>query len=119
MSEMDEYQRSVQLWSVLTLAARNQQILSYDMVGQLTGVPRMGLGRQLGNVAAYCSTHDLPALTSLVIEQKSGVPAVDLPGPKIQDIHAEQARVFVCNWLSHSVPKVEDFRAAREKVFGS
>ena len=119
MSEMDEYQRAVQIWSVLILAARTQEILSYEMVGQLTGLAPVGLGRTLGNVAAYCVAHKLPALTALVVKKETGVPAVELPGAKIPDIHAEQARVFVYDWLSHGAPKVEDFRVARGKVFGS
>ena len=52
---MTNEQRSVQLWAVLALAARNQQILSYSTVERLIGVPQYGLAPILGAIYAYCS----------------------------------------------------------------
>jgi hypothetical protein len=64
MTVMNNEQRAVQLWSVLALAARTQQILSYVMVERLIGVPRYGLAPILGAIEAYCGKHKLPALPS-------------------------------------------------------
>ncbi len=39
---MTNPERAQQLWSLLVLAARNQQVLSYEMIGQMTGVAQDG-----------------------------------------------------------------------------
>src|SRR5262249_5163301 len=40
---MNAFQRARQIWSLLSLAARNRQVLTYDIVGRLIGMPRQGL----------------------------------------------------------------------------
>ena len=47
---MTRYERAAQLWSVLTLAARHQHILSYDIAGRLTGLPRQAVGDNLAPI---------------------------------------------------------------------
>jgi hypothetical protein len=71
---MTIYERAAQIWAVLALAARNSQILSYDIVGKLIGVPRHALGRMLEPIQSYCLANDLPPLSILVISEKTGTP---------------------------------------------
>jgi hypothetical protein len=40
---MKAEERAAQIWSVLALAARNPQTLTYPMLGDLIGVPPSGL----------------------------------------------------------------------------
>jgi hypothetical protein len=128
-------QRAVQIWSVLVFAARNQQILSYQLLESLTGVPKHIVAPILGKVEAYCDTHKLPKLTSLVVNQRDGVPGYLYPGyagthsgpvdaddpehPReakdskaelLMELFKEQSRVFVYDWLKDKVPSEEHFK---------
>jgi hypothetical protein len=37
-------ERAAQIWSILALASKNRQVLTYDILSRLIGVPRPGLG---------------------------------------------------------------------------
>ena len=109
--QMTEFQRSAQFWSVLVHAARTQYVVSYEQLAKMSGVPRFAQASILGNVYHYCNQQGLPPLTSIVIEETSGVPASD--DFKGLDLAALMRRVFVFDWLSHGVPSVQDFEHAR------
>jgi hypothetical protein len=109
--QMTEFQRSAQFWSVLVLAARTRQVVSYEMLAKMTGVPRFGQASILGNIYFYCEQQGLPPLTSIVIDEKNGRPAAD-DFQKV-DVPAAHARVFVCDWLSRGSPSVQEFEQAR------
>ena len=36
---MNQYQRAMQVWSILVFAAKNQKRISYEELGKLIGVP--------------------------------------------------------------------------------
>jgi|ERR1700733_6675222 len=101
---MNSDERAAQLWSVLVLAARNQQILSYGMIENMTGLPRQSVGQRLSPIQAYCVKNDLPPLTSIVVTETHGVPGEGFTGANIEDIFKAQARVFVFDWFSQKVP---------------
>jgi hypothetical protein len=111
---MTTYERSQQIWSVLCLAARNRQVLTYDIVGRLIGVPRQGLGNLLEPIQSICLIKGWPALTCLVVSETSGLPS---PGfVAAPDVPAELIKVFKKDWLSEPAPSADDFeRAAKEK----
>ena len=44
---MKKHEKAAQIWSVLSLAARNRQVLTYDILGSLIGVPRFSVARLL------------------------------------------------------------------------
>ena len=71
---MTRGERAAQMWSVLALAARNRQVLTYGMLAQLTGVPRMGLANCLDPIQSYCLLRSLAPLTALVVGENSGRP---------------------------------------------
>jgi hypothetical protein len=107
---MTRAERAQQLWSLLALAATNRQILTYDMVAQLTGVVRPSIGDFLRPIQQYCIEKNLPPLTVLVVSEQTGVPgegflaAADLP--------LAQMQVFQHSWLDRPSPAAEDFESA-------
>lgn len=110
---MTIYERAAQIWPMLALAARNRQILTYDVVGRLIGVPQHGLAQLLGPIQSYCLQHELPALTSLVVSKATGIPGTGFIAA--QDIPGAQAKVFEFDWLSHSTPDSNEFIDAVER----
>lgn len=106
---MTQYDRAAQLWALLVLAARTQQILSYSIVERLTGIPQQGVGKFLGPIQSYCRRNKLPPLTSLVVNEDKGLPSAGFT--EAIDIFGAQARVFVFDWLSRKVPSPQDFRS--------
>src|SRR6267378_7828397 len=69
MAIMSAGERAAQIWAVLALAARNRQILTYEIVGRLIGVPARGLGHLLEPIQSYCLVKGLPPLTILVVQE--------------------------------------------------
>src|SRR6516225_4162809 len=63
---MTTHVRLIQLWSVLVDSALAQRVLTYALLGQLTGVPRQVIGC-LKPIHDYCNFHNLPPLTALVV----------------------------------------------------
>ena len=83
---MNIYQRSQQLWSVLVLAAKNRQTLTYTMVSDATGLHRPGVGDALFPIQFYCEQKGLPALTALVVKEVNGIPG---EGLEVEDFPTE------------------------------
>ncbi len=103
---MKNHEREAQIWSVLVLAARTQQILSYGMLEKIVGIPKHGLGPVLAPIQAYCKNNKLPPLTSIVVNEKTGLPSEGFT--EAIDIFGAQARVFVFDWLSRKVPTPQE-----------
>lgn len=117
--QMNQFQRAAQLWSLLVLAARNQQILSYRTVQHLTRMERVGIGKVcLGPIFAYCKAHKLPWLTVLVVEERTGLPgdsfinAAKREYGKTVSIFELQSRVFAYDWFKEKAPTPEAFKSA-------
>lgn len=109
---MNRYQRAAQIWSLLVLAARNRQTLTYDLVSKLTGVPRQDLGTILEPIQSYCLLNHLPSLPMLVVSQRNGLPGLGFSS--MQEIPLNQERVFTLDWLKRRSPTPEDFEAAAQ-----
>ena len=105
---MKKEDRAAQFWAVLVFAARNQKIVSYDLMERLTGIPRQAVGDFLGPIQEYCKRNNLPPLTSLVVNERDGLPSEGFTEAK--DIFGAQARVFVFDWLSRKAPSPEDLK---------
>jgi hypothetical protein len=106
---MKVHERASQIWPILSFAALNRQVLTYDIVGGLIGVPRFGLAQLLEPIQSYCLLNELPALTVLVVN-KSGEPGVGFIAS--QDVPKEQQRVFSIDWLTNHTPSPEEFKTA-------
>jgi putative restriction endonuclease len=107
---MTQHERAVQLWSILVLAARNRQILTYDLVSQLSGLPRHTIGQRLAPVQDYCVACKLPPLTVLVVSEDTGMPGDGFIAAA--DIPAAQAKVFSHNWFGKAAPTDADFASS-------
>jgi hypothetical protein len=109
---MNRSQRACQIWAVLAWAARNRQILTYDTLSKLIGVPPAGLGQLLEPVQSYCLVHDLPPLTILVVKQDSGLPGSGFTGATASAFGEAQMKVFAFDWLNHGNPQPDELENA-------
>jgi hypothetical protein len=107
---MTDGERALQFWSVLALAARNQSLVSYKQLDQLTGMAAVGAGRPLGHINAYCRLHKMPQLNLIAVSQETGKPEADfLQGVELE---IEQARVFVYDWEEAVIFSKDCFRTS-------
>jgi len=104
---MTREERAAQIWPLLVYAATNRQMLTYDTVARLIGVPRPALGGILEPIQAYCIKSNLPALTSLVVSEITGSPGEGFIAA--EDVPKAQAEVFSYEWLKRRAPVPEDF----------
>jgi hypothetical protein len=112
MTIMTAPERAAQIWAVLGLAARNRQILTYEMLGRLIGVPARGLGHLLEPIQSYCLIHSLPPLTILVVQEATGLPGSGFTGASASEYAKKQLEVFGFDWLQHTAPTPEVLDAA-------
>lgn len=99
---MNSAERAAQIWPVLTFAARNRQVLTYDLLSKLIGVPRAGLGQLLEPIQSFCLLNNFPPLTILVVSAESGMPGSGFVAAT--DIPRNQGQVFGFPWLDHPCP---------------
>jgi hypothetical protein len=111
---MTKYQRAAQVWPLLAFAARNRQILTYGLIGKLTGLPAQGVGQQLGPIQSFCFLNKLPGLTSLVVHETDGLPGKGFTAVELERVFGEQARVFSFDWLSLGPPSPEQLENAHK-----
>ena len=116
MSIMSASVRAAQIWSVLGLAARNRQILTYSMLGKLIGVPARGLGHLLEPIQSYCLINKLPPLTILVVLEETGLPSSGFSAATAGELAKKQLDVFAFDWLEHGAPTPDELeRAVKER----
>ena len=103
-------ERALQIWSILALAAKNRQVLTYDILSKLIGVPRVGLGQLLEPIQSYCLLEGLLPLTILVVSEETGMPGEGFIAAR--DIPKKQIEVFAFDWLAHGAPSSEQLSVA-------
>lgn len=108
---MTQPEQAVLLWPMLTLAAHNQQILSYADVQGFTGIVQQGLSEALGLIHRYCEGQHFPCLNVIVVKRETGLPGDGFPRKDVtpEKIFVEQVRTFVFDWPSKHKPRREDF----------
>ena len=99
---MKTHERAWQVWPVLAYAASNRQMLTYEMVGQLTGMAIPGLGRVLEPIQSYCLLNDLPPLSVLVVNKKTGLPGIGFVAA--DDLATALIEVFERDWRNVGCP---------------
>ena len=114
---MTRFERATQIWPVLSLCAKQRQILTYDLLGRLLGVPRQGLGQLLEPIQSYCLINNLPPLSSLVVGVQSGIPGEGFIAA--EDVPAAQAKVFEWRWLDQSPPELKALEEAAVKLLSN
>ncbi|MEK7780321.1 MAG: hypothetical protein AAB370_02335 [Verrucomicrobiota bacterium] len=103
---MTKYERAQQLWSILVLAARNRQVLTYGMIEKATGLVRPSIGQMLSPIQNYCLNRKLPPLTILVVKDKSGMPGDGFIAAA--DIPKAQQDVFAYDWFDWGCPQTPE-----------
>jgi hypothetical protein len=104
---MRREERAQQLWSLLAWAATNRQILTYGIVAKLTGVPPVSTGDFLRPIQQFCTENKLPALTSIVVQDETGIPGDGFIAA--ENVPAAQAEVFQHGWWDTPAPSAEQF----------
>jgi hypothetical protein len=95
-------ERAWQVWPLLAFAARNRQTMTYEMVGQLTGMATPGLGAVLEPIQSYCLLNKLPALSALVVNKATGLPGTGFIAA--EDVPREFIRIFEHDWRAVGCP---------------
>jgi uncharacterized protein involved in copper resistance len=109
---MKRSERAMQIWQILISAAHNRQVLTYKIVGELTG---MGSGTQvqtLGIIMRYCKSKRLPPLTSLVVNKATGKPGEGLT--TVVKLDRDREMVFGYNWFARQPVTIVDFEIVRD-----
>ncbi|HEY8311473.1 MAG TPA: hypothetical protein VIG47_12995 [Gemmatimonadaceae bacterium] len=103
-------ERAWQAWPLLAFAAGNRQIITYEILGKLTGMHAAGLGDVLEQVQSYCLVNNLPPLTALVVNKGTGLPS---PGfVAATDVPRAFIKVFEHDWLATPCPSPEQLAEA-------
>ena len=111
---MTREERAQQLWSILVLAARNRQILTYEIVGQACGVPAPSIGDFLRPIQQFCSENGLPPLTSIIVNKNSGIPGEGFIAA--ENVPLVQIQTFSKNWLEERAPSAEQLAEAYSRA---
>lgn len=104
---MNRSERACQIWAVLAWAATHRQTLTYTHLSHLIGVPAVGLGQLLEPIQSYCIQEGLPPLTSIVIQQETGLPGSGFIGATAETLSFAHSAVFTTDWLDHGNPQPE------------
>jgi hypothetical protein len=95
--------RAQQAYSILIALASNRQTVTYRLLSEKMNY---GGGRgdilawPLGRIMRWCKANELPALTSLVVDAKTGLPSSGLTTVEADAFPAEQQRVYLYDWFS-------------------
>ena len=111
---MKRTEKAVAVWALLSLSATKRQILTYQLLAQLIGVPRSDLGRLLEPIQSYCILSNLPPLTSIVVETRTGRPGDGFIAAS--NLPQAQAETFAHDWLNQTVPQPHAFREALDTL---
>lgn len=105
MKKLDKYQRACQVWGILTCAASNSRLITYNVIRESIGVrSRRAIGVYLWLVKCYCEAKRLPEITSIVVDGQTGEPKVHF------DNWPRKVRnTFLCEWFGKKVPTPDDF----------
>jgi len=107
---MNKHERASQIWSVLVMAARSRQILTYALVGNAIGILPHHLGDFLEAIQSLCLVRGLPPMTAIVVQEATGIPG---PGFSASTaVPASQMDVFAHPWLESRAPRPEEFEEA-------
>ncbi len=91
-----------EVWCVLVAIAHTQgRTITYEELGDLTGLNHRKLGAPLEMVAQYCKRNGCPPLTALVVRKDTGVPSEESAqfGARTPaEIFRIQRRVYEFDW---------------------
>ncbi|MEP7357660.1 MAG: hypothetical protein ABI847_10505 [Anaerolineales bacterium] len=103
--------RAVQAWHILIAKAHHRQTLTLGAMAQLLHLPDPGaVVFILGHIMLLCREHQLPPLTLLVINEKTGLGMT--VGRGTADPNLDREAVYNYDWYAYWPPTSEDLRLA-------
>jgi hypothetical protein len=103
--------RAQQIWQILISLAHNRELITYKKLADLIGFGGGGvLGKgPLDRIAYYCNQNDLPPLTPLVVNEKTGLPGNGIP---VNKPATQREKVFNWDWYEIVPPTADQFEQA-------
>lgn len=111
---MTREERAQQLWSILVLAAKNRQVLTYEIVANACGVPAPSIGDFLRPIQQYCSENKFPPLTSIIVNKGTGLPGDGFIAA--ENVPLAQIQTFSRDWLDQQAPSAEQLADAYSRA---
>ncbi len=111
---MERYEKTAQVWSMLTEAAKSSKVLYYSDIDSSN--PQMVGKLYLEPIQSYCLLKGLPALTVLVVGRATGRPGTGFIAVERGDIPSETQRCFNFDWDELKKPTPEKLTVAVEKL---
>ena len=109
--------RAVQIWQILISKAHNRQIITYGILADLLGFGGAGvLAQKLGHIMYFCTQNNLPPLTALVVNNKTGLPEGEGLNKFVSDLNSAREDVFKYNWYALYPPSEKQFDEAWRKA---
>lgn len=103
--------RALQIYQILIGLAYNRQTMTY---GQLAGILNYGgagvFAGTLDHIKHWCDREGHPALTTLVVNQATGLPGEGFTTST--DLHAGREKVFNHVWFDIVPPTMDELAAA-------
>ena len=108
---MTKYQRSTQIWTLLTSAALERKTYTYGGIADTLGfkIPIV-VAQFLGPIMWLCEDNEYPPLTVLVVNQETGLPGDGLS--TIDEVNSDREKVFNFDWFGIEPPQIKDFQDA-------
>ena len=91
--------------------ADTSSIITYGELAEIMDIHHRPLNYVLGHIMNFCEQNDLPPLTSIVVNQDTGVPGDGFTAEKAAQIPAKHIEVFRYDWFDIIPPTIEDFKA--------
>lgn len=105
--------RAQQIWPILISCAPNKKLITYLEISKILGFKGAGVfAKILECIALYCKSNDLPPLTILVINSKTGAPGKGFAPflRKYGSFDACRLAVFKYEWYRIIPPAIEDYK---------
>lgn len=94
------------LWKILVELAEARQTATYAEIGRRLGLNAQNVSGALAPIHAYCEANDLPLLTALVVQTRTGRPG---PGYKSPNDHrTDCVKVFSRDWTQGVRPNASE-----------
>ena len=104
-----EASTALRLYLILVCCAARGESVTIDVLAQRAKKTELAaLASPLTQVAAWCRSNRLPALTSIVLETRTGSPPLDFKAVERARIPDEQKRVWAFDWYTIMPPALTE-----------
>ena len=113
---MTDCEHACTAWSILVCAARERRLYTYGELKSIIGCSRIekGMSYILEPIAEYCKRQpDMPKLTVLVVNKRTGLPGDGLGIKTCEEFIAEMWKVYNFKWLERVPPTLFELEDAK------